>query len=72
MVGQVLGEAVDVEATYAGDVLAQVVAAAQAGGAGAAGQGGIGHDTVARHDAGVTSPDSDDLTAMPRRRPSAG
>ena len=61
MVGQVLGEAVDVEAADAGDVLAQIVAAAEAGGAGAAGQRGVGDDAVARCDVGDASADGDDL-----------
>ena len=47
MVGEFLREAVDVEAAHAGDVLAQVLAAAQAGAAGAADQRGVRHHAVA-------------------------
>ena len=61
VVGEVLGKAVDVEAADAGNVLAQVVAAAEAGGAGAAGQGGVGDNAIARLDAGNIRTDSDDL-----------
>jgi hypothetical protein len=52
MVGKFLREAIDVEAAHAGDVLAEVLAAARAGRAGATDQGGVGNDAVARLDRG--------------------
>ena len=61
MVGELLREAVDVEAAHAGDVLAQVLAARAAGAAGAAGERGIRHDVIARREAGDALADRDDL-----------
>ena len=61
MVGEFLREAVDVEAAHAGDVLAQIVAAARAGAAGAADQRGIRHDAVAGDQRGDAIADRDDL-----------
>ena len=61
MVGEFLREAIDVEAAHAGDVLAQVLAAARAGGAGAADQRGIRHHAVAGDQRGDAIADRDDL-----------
>ena len=61
MVGQFLREAVDVEAAHAGDVLAQILAAARAGGAGAADQRRVGHHAVAGDEGGDAIADGGDL-----------
>ncbi len=47
MVGQFLGEAIDMEATHTGDVLAQVFASVLACRAGAADQSGVRHHAIA-------------------------
>ena len=61
MVGEFLRETIDVEAAHAGDILAQVLAAARAGGAGAADQRGIRHHAIAGDQRGDIITDRDDL-----------
>ena len=61
MVGEFLREAIDVEAAHAGDVLAQVLAAARAEAAGAADQRGIRHHAIALRQRGDAIADRDDL-----------
>ena len=54
-------KSVDMEAAHAADVLAQIVAPAQAGSADAAGQRGVRDDAVARLHAGYVRANGDDL-----------
>ena len=61
MLTQVAGEAVDMEAHDAGDVLAQIVAAFAAGLADAAGQRAIHHHRIAGLEAGHAVADRGDL-----------
>ena len=61
MVGQFLREPIDMEAAHAGDVLAQVLAAAPAGAAGAADQRGVRHDPIARRKRRDAVADCDDI-----------
>src|SRR6185436_2089064 len=60
-VDEIAGEAIDVEAHDAADVLAQIVAALAAGLAGAAGQGPVHHHAVARPEPGRAWTDRGDL-----------
>ena len=61
MVGQILREPIDVETANAGDILTQIVASSDAGGARAARQGGVGDYTVAGFDAGHAGADGHNL-----------